>query len=131
MDASQQAPGFDGFRRLGNLIHSHVVVDARLFGEAASAEVANHLANNAGVAERDEARGRRFQLEHDRRGVVQGQLPIEGRQISALGGKHFVPFLARFAGGQAVPGLLERSVNGPGFSGLDQQMRGAGEDQFL
>ena len=62
--------------------------------------------------------------------MLQSQLPVEGGKICPLGGEHFVPFLARFAGGQAVRGLLERGVQGLGFAGLDQQMRGAGKNQL-
>ena len=62
--------------------------------------------------------------------MLQSQLPVEGGKVCSLGCEHFVPFLARFAGGQAVRSLLERGVQSLGLAGLDQQMRGAGKNQL-
>ena len=127
MYACQHTPGLDALTRLGDGINPDIVVDTRLFREPSPAQIANRLPENAGVTTRDKARGVRFHLDHYRRGMVECELPIDGGQMCALGRQHLLPFLARLAGGQAILGLLARGIGRFGFTGLNEQMRGAGE----
>src|SRR2546426_134928 len=62
--------------------------------------------------------------------MVERELAAERSRVRALGRQHFIPFSPRPARFQAFLSLLAGCVEGRGFPGLDQQMRGAGNDQF-
>ena len=126
MDAAEDRAFGNALAGLGDLVEADGVIDHGVFVDAATAEVANDFADDAGVALSDatDAIGLKFDR---RRGLV--QLFIEDGQVCALRFEHEAPAAVGSAGFEAIGGVGAGGFDLWGFACEDEEVGGAFDDE--
>src|SRR5947209_13324191 len=93
MEAGEQVAGANGRARLRQAIEADIVVEFGFFGEPAAAEIANELAEKAGVAAVHVTAGGYLCVERCGRGGVALEFGVIGIEVGALGFEHLLPLL--------------------------------------
>lgn len=128
MNSSKHGAFLYCFARFSEPIHPNVVRYDRIFRQSASSEIPNHLADDASVTTHKESGSVRVNLSDNGSSMISLKLPLENRQISALGREHLIPLPARRSRIQAIFSSSAAGVVVRRLPRKHKQLRGAGKD---